>query len=165
MQTFWNKHIHIRPIGHITTAFSSNKQFFPKLFIFSKRVTLCPFCAAAMAAIMPAAPPPTTITLLILILFCRHIDVIFLASQRIIQHRFIIYKINLVIQIHLIIVPGLFQCLQILTHLLRALQANATTSALITLRGATRESTTDTMSLLASRLQEEYRFMGNGYCR
>ena len=37
---------------------------------------------------------------------------------------------------------------------------SATISALMTLRGATKESTMDAISLSAIRLQEEYRFIG-----
>ena len=39
------QHIHIRSIGHITTAFSRNKQLFPKLFIFfQKGYVMSAFC-------------------------------------------------------------------------------------------------------------------------
>ena len=100
---------------------------FPSLGSFSPRYAdehPPDICAAAMAAIMPAAPPPITITLLISILFCRSVrPSFFLAPQGIVQHRFIIYKVDLIIQIYLIIIPGLFQCLQIFTHLLRTFQA------------------------------------------
>ena len=39
------QYIHIRPISHITTAFSRNKQFFSKLFIFfQKGYVMSAFC-------------------------------------------------------------------------------------------------------------------------
>ena len=39
------QNIHIRPISHITTAFSRNKQLFPKLFIFfQKGYIMSAFC-------------------------------------------------------------------------------------------------------------------------
>ncbi len=64
-----------------STVFSPAFRSFPEVF-------LMPFCAAAMAAIMPAAPPPITITLLISILFCRSVrPSFFLAPQGIVQHR------------------------------------------------------------------------------
>lgn len=72
---FWNSTSISAPLVTLQRPFPVINSFFPSFSFFSKRVTLCPHFAAAMAAIMPAAPPPTTITLLILILFCRHIDV------------------------------------------------------------------------------------------
>lgn len=59
-------------IGNIAPSLACNINFLTQLFIFSKRVTLWPFPAAASAAIIPAAPPPTTKTLLMICSHLRH---------------------------------------------------------------------------------------------
>ena len=87
--------------------------FFPSFSFCSYNVTLFPAFAAVTAAIIPAGPPPIMTIFFIYLFLC----------QGIIQHRFIINKIDFIIQIHLIIIPSAFQHFQIILDLLRTSHA------------------------------------------
>ena len=130
------KFIHVTGIGDVASAFSRDESFFPSFSFFSNTWTSLPFS--------PQRSMRTyrQLRLLRSVLYSFDPYLIF-------------YRLQFISGINLIFVQMSSSVSSVSMTSSCFFIQSATTSALITLSGATRESTIDAISLLAIRLQEE----------